>query len=71
MRYATPPQLMWLGFILLVIGFLLPFLMVLRLLEPTLLLNFIAYFASLFGLIIGVIGLVTYTQVRKKGKDES
>jgi membrane associated rhomboid family serine protease len=71
MKYATPPRLMWLGFILLVIGFLLPFLMVLRLLEPTLLLNFVAYFASLFGLIIGVIGIVTYTQVRKKDQDES
>jgi hypothetical protein len=64
-------QLILIGFVLLVIGFLLPFLMVLRLLEPTLPLNFIAYFASLFGLIIGVIGIVTYTQVRKKDKDES
>jgi membrane associated rhomboid family serine protease len=71
MSYATPLRLIWLGLILLVVGFLLPFLMVLRILEPTLLLNFVAYFASLFGLIIGLIGIVTYTQVRKKDKDES
>jgi membrane associated rhomboid family serine protease len=70
MRYATPPRLMWLGFILLVIGFLLPFLMVLRLLEPTLLLNFVAYFASLFGLISGVVGVVTYARTEKKNRDK-
>lgn len=67
----SPLQLILLGFILLVIGFILPFLMVLQILESTLLLNFVAYLASLFGLIIGVIGIVTYTQAQKKNKDES
>jgi hypothetical protein len=59
------------GFILLVIGFLLPFLMVLQFLESTLWLNFVAYLTSFFGLIIGLIGIVTYAQVREKDKDES
>jgi len=58
-----------LGFVLLVLGFVLPFLMLLKMLESTLLLNFLAYLSSLFGLVIGVIGLVLYSQARRRGGD--
>ncbi len=68
MSRLSPVQLILIGFVMLVIGFALPFVMVMRIVEPTLLLNFIAYLSSLFGLIIGVIGIVLYTRTR--GKDE-
>lgn len=71
MTKLSPLQLVLLGFVLLVIGFILPFLMVLQLLESTLLWNFVAYLASLFGLIIGLIGIVTHTRLHRKGKDET
>jgi|PlaIllAssembly_1097288.scaffolds.fasta_scaffold1245085_2 hypothetical protein len=71
MKQLSSVQMMGAGFILLVIGFLLPFLMVLQFLESTLWLNFVAYLTSFFGLIIGLIGIVTYAQVREKDKDES
>jgi len=71
MTKLSPFQLVLLGFVLLVIGFILPFLMVLQLLESTLLLNFVAYLASLFGLIIGLIGIVTHVQARKINKDKT
>jgi len=58
MNRFSPRQLMFFGFVLLLIGVILPFVMVLRLIEPTLLLNFIAYFSSLFGLLIGLSGVV-------------
>ncbi|MGQ9478359.1 MAG: hypothetical protein ACUVRH_07755 [Candidatus Bipolaricaulia bacterium] len=51
---------MFLGFALLLVGVLLPLLMVIRLLESTFLLNFLAYSASLSGLIIGFSGVVQY-----------
>ncbi len=60
MNRFSPRQLMCFGFVLLLIGVILPFVMVLRLIEPTLLLNFIAYFSSLFGLLIGLYGVVLY-----------
>jgi hypothetical protein len=60
-----PANLMVLGFILLAIGFILPFVMVLRIVEPTMPLNFIAYFASFIGLVIGLVGIVTHVQSRK------
>jgi membrane associated rhomboid family serine protease len=71
MKHVTPLRLIWLGFILLVIGFLLPFFMVLQILESTLPMSFVAYFASFFGLIIGLIGIVMHAQAHRKGRDES
>ena len=50
------------GFVLLVIGVLVPFAMVLQIMEPNLLVSFLGYAASLVGLVIGVLGVVTYTR---------
>ena len=61
--------MMLLGFIMLVVGFVLPFVMVLRIVEPTLFLNFFAYLVSLFGLIIGFVGVVQYGTLHRKDKD--
>jgi hypothetical protein len=44
------------AFVLLVLGFILPFLMMMHILQSTLLLNFIAYIVSVGGLVLGVIG---------------
>jgi hypothetical protein len=48
------------GFGLLLAGFLLPFLMVLRLLEPGLALSFVAYSSMLLGLILTLAGAFLY-----------
>jgi hypothetical protein len=48
--------LMALSFVLILAGFLVPFLMVLRVLEPGLLVSFSAYFSSLVGLVLGLYG---------------
>ena len=55
-----------LGLVLVVTGFILPLLMVLGILESTLPLNFIAYGASLAGLLLGMVGAALYA---KRGKD--
>jgi type IV secretory pathway TrbD component len=70
MNKLSPARLILIGFVLLVIGFLLPFLMVLQVLESTLPMNFLAYLASLFGLIIWLVGVVTYARTGKKNRDE-
>lgn len=51
--------------VLLLIGVILPFLMVLELLESTLPLNFVAALSSTMGIIIGFTGIVQYMRARK------
>ena len=45
-----------LSFLLVLAGFFIPFLMVLQLLEPGLVLSFAAHFLSLAGLVLGLYG---------------
>lgn len=59
---------MLLGFALLLVGVLLPLLMVLRLLESTFPLNFLAFVSSLGGLIIGFSGIVQYIRTGGAGR---
>lgn len=47
------------GFFLVVLGALLPFLMVLKILESTFFLNFFSYGAQVTGVAIGLIGVVS------------
>jgi len=65
----SPVRLILLGFALLLLGVILPFLMVLQILESTLLLNFLAYMASLFGLLCGLVGIVLYNRLRDQDKN--
>jgi hypothetical protein len=58
-------QLMLLGFIMLLAGFALPFLMMIQLLEPTFLLILLAYLSSVGGLVVGVIGSALYIRERQ------
>lgn len=52
------------GFVLLVVGWVFPMLMVLRLLSPSLGLSFFSYSSSVVGLVLGVIGVAQYTKFR-------
>ena len=61
----NPLRLIIIAVALLLIGVILPFLMVLGLLESTLPLNFIAYACSTAGFITGFIGIAQYTRGRK------
>ena len=70
MNRFSPVQLILVGLVLLLIGFLLPFVMVLRLVEPTLPLGFVSYLASFMGLVIGLYGVVTIGVARRKKHDE-
>ncbi|MBI2980017.1 MAG: hypothetical protein HYY41_04215 [Chloroflexi bacterium] len=58
MRKINPLILIAAGFALLLLGFLMLFLMVIRLVPPSFGLSFLAYLAGSTGLIIGLIGVV-------------
>ncbi len=53
------------GVVLLLVGAILPFVMVIRLVTPTLLLSFISYACSTAGLITGFIGIAQHVRVRR------
>jgi len=63
---SSPHHLVYIliGFVLVVLGAVLPFLMVMRVLEPTFLLSFVSYGASIIGLFLGFIGATMYVRER-------
>lgn len=64
MRHREPIVYMVVGGVLLGIGAGLPFLMVIRVLDSTFLLNFVAYGSSVVGLVLGLLGAFSYVRGR-------
>jgi membrane associated rhomboid family serine protease len=61
-----PKWLIIIGFVMVLFGFVAPFLMVLEVLKSTFFLNFISHAASVGGLFMGMIGAALYTRTRRK-----
>jgi hypothetical protein len=62
----SPRFLLSLGLFLMLLGVILPFLMVIQVLESTFFLNFFAWGASVAGLALGTIGFAMYSRNRKE-----
>jgi hypothetical protein len=60
-----PKRLILLGFFLVLLGFVLPFLMTLHLVKPTFFLGFISWGSTVGGLFLGLIGAASYVRTRK------
>jgi hypothetical protein len=58
--------LMAISFVLVLAGFLIPFLIVLQVLEPGLVLSFSAHFLSLGGLVLGLYGAFHFSGSRRR-----
>jgi hypothetical protein len=61
----NPLRLLAVAFGLLIIGAILPFLMVIKLVESTLFLNFLAAGCSIAGLTTGFVGITQYFRSRR------
>ncbi len=61
-----PRNFLLIGFVLMLLGFILPFLMLMHTIPSTFLLNFVAYAASFVGLVLGFIGIAFYVQRHRK-----
>ncbi len=66
MSRLQPVQLFLIGIFLMLLGWVLPFLMVLQVLESSFALNFLAYTAQVSGLFLGIIGAAMYVRLKKK-----
>jgi hypothetical protein len=59
-------RLVVVGFVLVLIGAVVPFLMVLGVLPSTFLLSAVSFFASLIGLVLGMLGAATSIRERRR-----
>ena len=62
----SPHLLLGLGLILMILGIVIPFLIVIRVIESTFFLNFFSWGASVAGLFLGIIGVATWVRKRKE-----
>ena len=62
----SPGFLLGIGVLLMLLGIVLPFLMVIKVLESTFFLNFFSWGASVAGLALGTIGFAMYSKGRKE-----
>ena len=65
MRGMQPWKIIGIGFVLVVLGFVLPFLMVIQVVESSIFLNFVSYAASVVGLFLGLIGAALYVRIHR------
>jgi hypothetical protein len=65
MNRLSPRFLLSLGVFLMILGIILPFLMVIHMLESTFFLNFFAWGASITGLSLGTIGFALSGRIKK------
>lgn len=61
----SPRFLLFLGLFLMVLGIVLPFLIVIQVLESTFFLNFFSWGASVAGLALGMVGFAMYSRNRR------
>ena len=66
MMRLSPVQLILIGFILSVMGVVLPLLMVIHVIQSTFFINFVSYIASVVGLFLGIIGAASYIREHRK-----
>lgn len=60
-----PERILLLGFALVFSGFVIPLLMVMRIIPPGFMLGFLSFAASVGGLFLGLIGAASWVQMRK------
>ncbi len=65
MMHKSPRAVIAVGFVLVLFGFVAPFLMVLHVIEPSFALSFLSHAASVSGLFLGLIGSAFYIRMRR------
>lgn len=64
-------RMIFIGFLMVLFGFVTPLLMVIQVVEASYLLGFLSYAFSVAGLFLGVIGASQYVRVHRKPEDDS
>jgi len=64
-------KLVFLGFLMVLFGFIVPLLMVIQVIEPSFFWGFLSYGVSVAGLFLGLIGGSLYVRANRKPDDET
>jgi hypothetical protein len=64
MLLHSPGKVILIGFFLVLLGVIIPVLMVTHVIEPSYLLSFVSFGASVSGLFLGIIGAAMYSRKR-------
>jgi len=70
MLMEHPKSLFIIATLLMIFGVVMPFLMVLKLVESTFFLNFLSYGSQVSGLFLGIISMAAYRVTQKKRDDD-
>jgi hypothetical protein len=70
MRTIRGEYLILIGFVMVLLGAILPFLMVMQILTSTIFLNFLSYTLSVAGLILGIMGSAYVVSYRRRKNRE-
>jgi hypothetical protein len=70
MKTIRGEYLILIGFVMVLLGAILPFLMVMQILKSTIFLNFFSYTVSVLGLFLGIIGSAYFVRYRKSKNRE-
>lgn len=65
-----PVRLIWLSVGLMVLGVALPFLIVIKVIESTMFLNFVAFISQALGFILGYVALALYKGKQKNKRND-
>ncbi|MGE5124572.1 MAG: hypothetical protein ACM3H7_08640 [Acidobacteriaceae bacterium] len=71
MKISRPVAIILIGFICVLLGAFLPYLMVMRFVKSTFFLNFFAYSISVVGLFLGLIGSAMHVKYTRKKKSDT
>ena len=71
MIFEYPGRVLAIAIAMMIFGVLMPFLMVLHLVESTFFLNFLSFIASTLGFYLGIIGFASFRAKSKRDKDKS
>ena len=63
---TSPTLILSVGFLLVLLGAVLPFLMLLQVLSASFWLSFVSYTATVLGLFLGLIGAASYVQFNRR-----
>jgi hypothetical protein len=62
-------SILWIGFFLVLLGFILPLLIVIKVLESTFFLNFFSFIVSVVGLFLGLLGAAQYALEYRRNRE--
>mgnify|MGYP001258241075 FL=1 len=68
MKFIGFGWLMFISFLLLLMGVVIPFMMIMEVIKTTFFLSFLSFFLSLVGVIVGIVGSLSYAREKRLEK---